>query len=111
MILHIAGLSIQPNVWQAAVIVGLILIFLLGLSLISRNFMHHSPHGIWIGILVGFIFAITLEGLLLINGKTILTSLLMVRNAPRPVQNVLDVGHKQLLEVLNVPASCSGAVK
>lgn len=43
-----------------------------------------------------------MEGFLIIGGKTALTEVLGWKNAPKPVQNALDVGRAKLTNVLGV---------
>ena len=52
-----------------------------------------------------------LEGFLIVGGKTVITAAVGWRNAPAPIQNVLNIGHQKLLDSLNIPASCSAVVK
>ncbi len=109
--LHLGPISIAPNVWQAAAIIALIFVFVLVLAYMSRNFMEWSLSGAGIGLVVGFILALVLEGFLIVGGRTVITAALGWKNAPAPIQNVLTEGHQKLLDALNIPASCSGIVK
>lgn len=106
MNLKIGNITIAPNVWQAAAIIILIFVLLLVLAYMSRNFLEWSLSGFGIGLALGFILALVLEGFLIVGGKTVLTGLLSWKNAPAPIQRVLDNGHTSLLEVLSVPKSC-----
>ena len=103
--------AIAQNVIIAAGIILLIFALVLVMAYMSRSFMSWSLSGAGIGIFVGFLLAIILEGFLLIGGKTVITAALGWKSAPAPILNVLNTGHKQLLDALNVPASCSGIVK
>ncbi|SRR5258708_21863460 len=109
--LHIGPISIAPNVWQAAAIIALIFVFVLVLAYMSHNFMEWSLSGAGIGLVVGFILALVLEGFLIVGGRTVITAALGWKNAPAPIQSVLTEGHQKLLDALNIPASCSGIVK
>lgn len=109
--LHFAGITIAPNVWEAVAIVAFIFAIILLLAYMSHNFLEWSLSGAGIGIIVGFILALILEGFLIVGGKTVITAALGWKNAPAPIQNILTTGHKQLLDALNVPASCSAVVK
>lgn len=106
MKLQLGNISIAPNVWQAAIIIVLIFVLILVLAYMSHNFMQWSLSGFGIGLVIGIILTIILEGFLLIGGRTVLTNVLKVNNAPEPVQKVLDDGHTRLLEVLEVPKAC-----
>src|SRR5260221_11210888 len=109
--LHIGPVCIASNLWHAAAIIVLIFILVLVMGYMSRSFMSWLLSGAGIGLVVGFILALVLEGFLIVGGKTVITAALGWKNAPAPIQNVLATGHKQLLDVLNVPASCSAIVK
>ena len=111
MKLHIGGITLTPNLWQAIAIVVLIFVLLLIIAYMSRQFMSWSLWGAWVLVLVGFMLALVLEGFLLIGGRTVVTSLLGWKNAPKPIVGVLSAGHQKLLDTLGVPASCSGIVK
>ncbi|SRR5258708_4989365 len=111
MNLHIGKVVISSNIWQAGLIIILVFVLILVLAYMSRNFLEWSLSGFGIGLVIGFILAIVLEGFLLIGGKTVITGLLSWKTAPPIVANVLNSGHQRLLDVLNVPASCSGTLK
>ncbi len=111
MKVHIGGITIAPNIWQAAIIIILIFVLVLVLAYMSHNFLEWSLGGFGIGMVLGVILAIVLEGFLLVGGKTVLTGLLSWKQAPAPIQRVLDDGHVRLLEVLNVPKACWPASK
>lgn len=104
-------IHIAPNIWQAAIIVVLLFVLLLVMAYMSRNFLNWSLSGAGIGMVVGFILAIVLEGFLIVGGKTAITAALGWKNAPKPILSAIDSGHKKLLDALNVPASCSGTLK
>ncbi len=111
MELHLGGLTVAPNVWQAGAIILLIFIFVLMLAYMARTYMEWSLSGFGIGVVVGIILVIALEVGLLIGGKSVLAGILNWKDAPAPVANVINSGHERLLDVLNVPASCSGNLK
>ncbi|SRR5258708_4009827 len=109
--LHIGPVSIAPNIWQAAAIITLIFVLVLVMAYMSRSFMSWSLSGAGIGIIVGFLLALILEGFLIVGGKTVITAALGWKNAPAPIQSVLTEGHQKLLDAMNIPASCSGIIK
>jgi Na+/H+ antiporter NhaC len=111
MKLHIGSITVASNVWQAVIIVVLIFVLILVLAYMSRNFLEWSLSGFGIGLVIGFILAIVIEGFLLIGGKTVLTGILSWKKAPAPIQKVLNDGHTRLLEVMNVPKQCWPNVK
>lgn len=108
---HIGGVTLAPNLWQAIAIVVLIFVLLLIVAYMSRSFMSWSLWGAWVWVLVGFLLAFVLEGFLLVSGRSVITTLIGWKNAPKPVQNVLNASHEKLLESLNVPKACWPSVK
>lgn len=64
--------------------------------------MNWSVQGASLGILLGFLLAIVIEGFLILSGHTILTGLLGWKNAPRPIENALNGGRQELIKVLGI---------
>ena len=64
---------------------------------------------------LGFLFALIIEGFLLVGGRTFLTATLGWKNAPQPILTVLDSGREKLVDVLGVkseiPESVAGKTK
>jgi hypothetical protein len=58
-----------------------------------------------IGLFFGVLLTLILEGFLLINGHTAITSLLGWKNAPKPISTVLDLGKEKLTNVLGMEAN------
>ncbi len=108
---HVGGLTIAPSIWQAVAIVGLLFVLVLVMAYMSRSFMSWSLSGAGIGLFLGFLLALVLEGFLLIGGKTVITGLLGWKNAPAPVASILESGHTRLLDALGVPKMCWPASK
>jgi hypothetical protein len=54
------------------------------------------------GLLLGFIFALILEGFLIIGGRTAVTEILGWQNAPKPLLVALEAGRAKLVNVLGV---------
>src|SRR5258708_28653373 len=105
--LHIGPISIAPNVWQAAAIIALIFVFVLVLAYMSHNFMEWSLSGAGIGLVVGFILALVLEGFLIVGARTVITVTLGCKNDHAPIQRGLTEVHQKLIEYLYSPSSCS----
>lgn len=98
---------ISPTYWQAIAIVFLLFVLVLTLAQFRRHMLDWSAKGAIFGVFFGFIFAVILEGFMLISGRSVLTELLGWRNAPKPVQNVLEVGRERLIKVLGTSVSCA----
>jgi hypothetical protein len=103
---HIGNLNIAPTYLQAGLIILFVFILILGLAYMSRSFMSWSLSGFWIGLFLGFILTVILEGILLTSGKSVLTSILGWKDAPAPISNVLDAGRTKLSGVLGTSSVC-----
>ncbi len=104
-------ITLASNVWIAAGIIALIFALVLVMAYMSRSFMSWSLSGFGIGLIIGVLLSLIVEGFLLVGGRTVITAAIGWKNAPAPIQNILTTGHKQLLDALNVPASCSANLK
>ena len=98
----IGKISFSPSYIQAGAIVVLLFLLILSLAQIRKYFVNSSLKGALFGIFFGFIFALFLEGFLIIGGRTALTELVGWKNAPKPIVNVLDAGRSKLVEVLGI---------
>lgn len=104
---HLPAVKIGSNIFQALAVIALVIGLILVAAFLKRTFQKHEAHyGIWSGLVAGFVLALVLEGFLLMNSKSALTSILGTKSMPRPIQNVLDGAHKGLLDILKVPLSC-----
>ncbi len=98
----IGKISFSPSYIQAGAIVVLLFLLILSLAQLRKHFVNWSLKGALFGVFFGFLFALILEGFLIIGGKTVLTEILGWRNAPKPLTNVIDAGRDKLVEVLGV---------
>lgn len=100
--INIGSLGPGSPYFKAAIIIFLLFILLLVLAKMSRGYVSWYMSGwyIWLGL--GFIFAVIIEGFLLVGGSTIITQVLGWRNAPKPIASFLDAGHSTLVKVLGV---------
>ena len=98
----IGKISFSPSYIQAGAIVILLFLLILSLAQLRKYFVNWSLKGALFGIFFGFIFALFLEGFLIIGGRTALTELIGWKNAPKPIVNLLDAGRSKLVEVLGV---------
>lgn len=100
--LNFGGFSFSPSLFQAGAIVVLVFLLLLSLAQFRRHMMGWSIKGAIFGVFIGFLLALTLEGFLIIGGRTALTELLGWKDAPKPIANLLDAGRARLIGVLGV---------
>lgn len=98
----IGKISFSPSYVQAGAIIVLLFLLILSLAQVRKYFVNWSLRGSLVGIFFGFLFALILEGFLIIGGKTALTELVGWKNAPKPIVKVLDAGRNKLVEVLGI---------
>ena len=98
--LNLGKLSFSPSYIQAGVILLLLFILVLTLAQLRRHFVDWSFKGALFGLFFGFILALVLEGFLIVGGKTALIQVLGWKNAPKPLESLLEVGRGKLIQVL-----------
>ncbi len=97
---QVGNVSFSPGLMQAGVIVVLIFFLLLVMARITRTYIGWYTSGWYIWVILGFLFAVVIEGFFVVSGSTLFTSLLGWENAPKPLQSVLDSGRGKLMNVL-----------
>jgi hypothetical protein len=100
--LNLGKFSIPIPYWEAAILVILIFFLIVSVAQIRKEKVDWSFKGGIIGILIGFLLALTLEGFLITVGRTALTEFLGWKNPPKPIVQVLDSGRSKLIQVLGV---------
>ena len=100
--LNLGKFSVPVPYWQAGAIVFLLFVLILTIARFRRHYIDWSLKGGVAGIFFGFLFALILEGFLLIGGKTALTEVLGWKNAPAPLSHALDAGRTKLIDVLGI---------
>jgi hypothetical protein len=93
---------LMPSFLNAFIVVVLLFVLVLTMAQVRRHFMTWSFKGAIFGIFLGFLLALTVEGFLVIGGKTAFTEILGWKNAPKPVSTALDAGRERLIRVLGV---------
>ena len=58
----------------------------------------------------GFLFALILEGFLILGGRTLFTEILGWQNAPKPISTILDSGRNRLVKVLGETEEVSSSL-
>lgn len=101
----VGNLTVSPSYLQAIVIVFFLVVLVFALAQFRRHMVHWSMRGAVFGIFIGFVFALILEGFLIIGGRTALTEILGWEKAPKPLVNVIDMGRNKLVNVLGVQTS------
>lgn len=95
-----SSFGIAPIYIQAGLIVFLLFLLVLSFAQYRHHFIKGSMKGGVSGLVFGILFTLIVEGLLLVNGSTILTSVFRWDNAPKPLGTALDIGKEKLSNVL-----------
>lgn len=103
--LNLGKFSTPIPYFEVAAIIFLLFLLVLSMAQFRRHYVDWSFKGALFGIFFGFLLALTLEGFLIIGGKTALTEVLGWKNAPKPLQVALDAGKTQLIQVLGLQTS------
>lgn len=96
--LNIAGITFQA--WQVFAVIFLIFLLIVVMASVRRHFMEFTFKGAGMGLALGFILALVIEGILLVGGTTVLTSTLGWRNAPKPISNGISSVRGEFIKVL-----------
>lgn len=114
VVLFFKTFSVAPTYIQAGAIIILLFLLVMSLAQFRHHFVKWSMKGGIVGLFFGVLLTLLLEGFLLVNGHTALTSLLGWKTAPKPISTALDIGKEKLTNVLgtetNNPTS-SDAIK
>lgn len=98
---NIGNFQIEPTYWQAVAIVVLIFLLIITLAHLRHTYVHWSVQKPSIAFMFyGFIFAVILEGFMILSGRTLFTEVFGWKNAPKPISTVIDAGRSKLVEVL-----------
>ena len=100
--LTLGSFSLPVSYFQAAAVIFLLFLLVLMLAQVRRHYVNWSLKGAVFGVFFGFLLALILEGFLIIGGKTAITGALGWKNAPKPIQIVLEAGRSQLIKVLGI---------
>ena len=99
----VGKLYITPTYWQALVIV--ILLFFLVFTLARMRYLYvnwHLGRHSFAMFFWGFLLALIVEGFFIVGGRTLFTEILGMKNAPKPISTILDIGRSRLINVLGI---------
>ena len=99
----VGKLYITPTYWQALVIV--ILLFFLVFTLARMRYLYvnwHLGRHSFAMFFWGFLLALIIEGFFIVGGRTLFTEILGMKNAPKPISTILDIGRSRLINVLGI---------
>lgn len=107
---NLGNLNVSTSYVQAGVIIVLLFLLVLSLASFRRHLLGWSIKGAFFGLFFGFLLALIFEGLLIVGGRTAITELVGWKNAPKPIQTVLDAGRNKLVQVLGVSQEIPSSV-
>lgn len=97
---QVGNYTVTPAVWQAVAVVFLLFLLVITMASVRRHFLEWTVRGAGMGVLLGFLLALIIEGLFLLGGRTVLTEAFAWKNAPKPISVALDAGRNRMREVL-----------
>ena len=109
-IYKLGNIYIEPTYWQAAAIVFLLFLLVWTLARLRHLYVGWSFKAAGSMILIGFLFAVILEGFMILGGRTVLTGFLGWKNPPKPLGFILDAGRAKLVKVLGVTEEIPSSV-
>lgn len=92
--------SVAPVYIKAGAIIVLLFLLVISLAQFRHHFVKWSMKGGMIGLFFGFLFTVIIEGFLIINGNTFLTTILGWKNPPKPFKTAIELGKEKLTNVL-----------
>ena len=99
---NLGNLNLSTSYIQAGAIILLLFLLVLSLAQFRRHLLSWSLKGALFGLFFGFLLAFIIEGFLVVGGRTAITEIAGWKNAPQPIQTVLDAGRSKLVQVLGV---------
>lgn len=92
----IGNLTISPNYLTAFFILLLLFMLVFTMARMHHMFIKWSFKGSVVGVLIGFILALIVEGFFIVGGSTILTATFGWKTAPKPIAKMLDESKTKL---------------
>lgn len=100
---NVGGLDLEFTLWMVVVLVILAFALLFTIARVRYLYVHWNLSKTSISFLFyGFLFALILEGLFILSGRTMFTQILGWENAPKPISALLDTSRAKLVDVLGV---------
>lgn len=108
IVVLINGFSVAPMYIKAGFAIVLIFFLIISLAQIRHHFVRWSFKGGLIGLFFGALLTLIVEGFFMINGSTILITLLGWQKAPKPIKTALDLGKERISNVLGIQTQTEG---
>lgn len=99
----IGGFTLSPNYITAFLLIMLIFMLVFTMARMHHLFIKWSFKGSAMGVLIGFVLALVIEGFFIVSGSTVLTATLGWKNAPKPIANLLDESRVKLQKNVCTP--------
>lgn len=99
----VGGIDLEFTLWMVIVLVILAFMLFFTIARVRYLYVHWNLSKTSISFLFyGFLFALILEGVFIISGRTMFTEILGWKNAPKPISALLDTSRKKLVDVLGI---------
>lgn len=100
---NVGGIELEFTLWMVFVLILLAFALLFTIARVRYLYVHWNLSKTSISFLFyGFLFALILEGVFIISGRTMFTQILGWKNAPKPISTLLDTSRAKLVDVLGV---------
>ncbi|MBX4205742.1 hypothetical protein KW795_00940 [Candidatus Microgenomates bacterium] len=99
----VGNFTISPNYLQAFLVLLLVFMLVFTMARMHHLFIRWSFKGAIVGVLIGFILALIVEGFFLVGGSTVLTATLGWKNAPKPIAKILDDNREKIQNLVCEP--------
>jgi hypothetical protein len=100
---NVGGIELEFTLWMVFVLILLAFMLLFTIARVRYLYVHWNLSKTSISFLFyGFLFALILEGFMIISGRTLFTEILGWENAPKPISALLDTSRNKLVDVLGV---------
>lgn len=101
LFLYLKNLYTSTNYIHAILIVVLLFLLVLVLAKLRHYLVKSSFKASFVGILLGFLLALIMEGFFLIWGNTLLMEIFGWNNAPKPFKTAIEISRDKFIDVLD----------
>ncbi|MFC1600708.1 hypothetical protein ACFL25_01360 [Patescibacteria group bacterium] len=109
-IYNVGGIDLELTLWMILVLALLAFMLLFTIARVRYLYVHWNLSKTSLSFLFyGFLFALILEGVFIISGRTMFTQILGWENAPKPISTLLDTSRNKLVDVLGITEEISAS--